>query len=362
MSFLSHSKCGGFAVPSKFLVSDQVADPILGMDWLREHRCQLGFWSGALFIGRRMIPLVKGNGATWCRRVIVAEEVVVLPKCPQDISAKTLLGDLTTRSSAWMTEARAIQAGVHLARMLVPEGLVDARVRVINLNKEAVTLEQDKLLGGPVEAGVTREPVHINGDQRSPVICEQVTEDIPRKVSSKVRKRPRKLVSKCKDLFLVNEQELGNPAIKMHLENAEQESEPVDRQSLAEQVGRMLTSSLITFKHSERACNVFQTREEHWTRKCCTCTAYKRLANNKDQKSSTWLKGVVDNLVTPYCGCRVGHHFEYCQTVRDFGDACKAMWVTLRARRKVIDRGRIRNNCPSRDKAISRLHGFGKLS
>src|SRR5678815_2918815 len=109
----------GFEISSAFLVSDQITDPMLGMDWLREHRCRLGFGTGALFIGRKRISLVRGNGAGWCRRVIVAEEVVVSPKCQFDVPVKTLYGDLSSVAPAWMTDAKEIRPGVHLARVVV---------------------------------------------------------------------------------------------------------------------------------------------------------------------------------------------------------------------------------------------------
>ena len=75
----------GFEIPTTFLVSDQIVETMLGMDWLREHRCRLGFGAGALFVGKRRISLLRGNGSNWCRRVIVAEEVVVLPKCQREV-------------------------------------------------------------------------------------------------------------------------------------------------------------------------------------------------------------------------------------------------------------------------------------
>src|SRR6218665_1944678 len=62
----------GFEVTNKFLISDQICEVMLGMDWLRGHRCHIGFGTGALFIGRKRIPLVTGNGGVWCRRVVVA--------------------------------------------------------------------------------------------------------------------------------------------------------------------------------------------------------------------------------------------------------------------------------------------------
>lgn len=63
----------GFEISTSFLVSDQAFEPLIGMSWLRMHRCRLGFGTGALFVGRKM-PLVKGNGPSCCRRVIVVEK------------------------------------------------------------------------------------------------------------------------------------------------------------------------------------------------------------------------------------------------------------------------------------------------
>ena len=97
-----------FYIHTSFLVSDQISEPMLGMDWLRKHRCRLGYGMGSLYVGRRRISLVRGNGSIWCRRVIFAEEVLVSPKSQRDISVKTMYGDLKTVAPAWMTEAREI--------------------------------------------------------------------------------------------------------------------------------------------------------------------------------------------------------------------------------------------------------------
>jgi len=72
---LSLKFLSGFEVTNKFLILDQICEIMLGMVWLRGHRCRMGFGIGALFIGRKRIPLVAGNGEVWCRKVVVAEEV-----------------------------------------------------------------------------------------------------------------------------------------------------------------------------------------------------------------------------------------------------------------------------------------------
>lgn len=53
---------------------------------------------------------------------------------------------MTAYSSASMTEARAVQPGVHLAKVFVPEGIVHTKARIIDLTEETVKLMQDQLL------------------------------------------------------------------------------------------------------------------------------------------------------------------------------------------------------------------------
>ena len=69
-----------FSITTKFFVSDQICEIIFGIDWLREHRCHIGFVTGALFIGQKQIPLEKGNGASWCRGIVVSEDVMIAPR------------------------------------------------------------------------------------------------------------------------------------------------------------------------------------------------------------------------------------------------------------------------------------------
>lgn len=55
----------GFELSTALLVFDQITEPILWMDWLREHRTLISFGTGALCIGRKRICLVRGSGSTW---------------------------------------------------------------------------------------------------------------------------------------------------------------------------------------------------------------------------------------------------------------------------------------------------------
>jgi len=135
-----------FSLTSHFLVSDQIFEPILGMAWLRAHRCNISLGTGALFVGRKRIPLVKGDGNSWCRRVVVAEEIVVAPKSQCDIPSKMQYGNLSSIAPAWMTETAQISPGVHIARVMVRDDADRAPVRVLNLGERPATLTKDQVI------------------------------------------------------------------------------------------------------------------------------------------------------------------------------------------------------------------------
>jgi len=207
-----------FEIPSSLLVSDQITEPIMGMDWLREHRCRLGFGNGALFIGRQRIPLVKGNGTMWCRRVIVAEAVEISPKSQSDVAVRTLYGDLSSTAPAWMTETKEIQPGVHLARVVVRGGNDATQVRVINLNGEPVKLGKDQLLGGlhPVEVDVLESSGGHKETAGDGFSLTALLEDLPTEVTPKIRTQLERLLNDYRDVFSMSETDLGRTNVTKH--------------------------------------------------------------------------------------------------------------------------------------------------
>ena len=267
----------GFEVSTVFLVSDQITEPMLGMDWLREHRCRIGFGNGALFLGRRRVPLVKGNGSMWCRRVIIAEEVVVPPKCQSEVSVKTLYGDLTTIAPAWMTEAQEIQPGVHLARVVVGDR-ADASVRVVNLSDETVTLTKDRFLGGlhpvEVELGTGRGQGTAPVSEISP--RDMLMADLPEEVPSEIRERLDKLLLEYRDVFSVTDRDLGRTTAAMHRIETD-ETRPVrqplrrhplpHRTAIDSELDRTLNDGLIESAISKHAFSGGRVRRDNNARK-----------------------------------------------------------------------------------------------
>lgn len=221
----------GFEIPTRFLVSDQVFEPMLGMEWLRENRCRLGFGTGALFVGRRRIPLVKGNGSSWCRRVVVAEEVVVSPRSQCDVPSKTLYGSLAVCAPAWMTETSEVVPGVYVARVLVEDSANAAQVRVINLNEQPAKLCKDQVIGGLHPVQVAEEEEEMNQvealDEHKVVkdLMAELADDAPMEAKEKLEC----LLKTYKDVFSLHERDLGRTTLVEHKIDMEDVKKPIKK-------------------------------------------------------------------------------------------------------------------------------------
>ena len=69
-------KLGDLVLESSVLVSEDVPQPILGIDWLRQHKCVWDFGEGKIMINGRVVgPLSEGDG--WSGRRVASGEVRV---------------------------------------------------------------------------------------------------------------------------------------------------------------------------------------------------------------------------------------------------------------------------------------------
>src|ERR1700733_2776709 len=329
----------GFRITTNFLVSDMIVEPMLGMDWLREHRCRLGFGTGALFVGRRRIPLVKGNGNNWVRRVIVAEDVVVLAKCQQDVTARTQYSGLSAIAPAWITEPRALQPGVHVARIVVNENSELIPVRVANLTQEPVKLEKGQLLGGLHPVEIETLTVAREAPLNKANVQEKWFQDLVKEVPVEAKSRLESLISDYRDIFSVDDRDLGRTSLCAHRIDTEQAApvreplrrHPVEyRAKIDEEVDQMLANRTIEPAVSEWASNVVLARKKDGSLRFCI--DYRRL-NERTKKDSYPLPRVEDCLDAlsgstwfSTLDLRSGYH----QVAMDPKDAHKTAFVTRR--------------------------------
>ena len=81
---------GSLRIPMNFVVSDQVDEVLIGVDWMRDQQCLLSFVDFTLTIKGHRFPLLKKEDGKAGHRIIRKEEVI-LPKRPEPLTGGEVL-------------------------------------------------------------------------------------------------------------------------------------------------------------------------------------------------------------------------------------------------------------------------------
>jgi len=71
---------GDLVLPTRFVVSYNITEPMLGVKWLRCNQMTWDFAKDILIINNNVFHMVPGEGTGSCRRVVATEKVTVLPR------------------------------------------------------------------------------------------------------------------------------------------------------------------------------------------------------------------------------------------------------------------------------------------
>ena len=113
---------GPLELPMNFLVSDQIEEILVGIDWMREHRCQLAFDSLTISLYGYSFPLLKKMSVYQCHRLILQEEVKILGHSEIIVDGKMVYANLRHPiPGTLMTETKECAPGVRTARAVVSQ-------------------------------------------------------------------------------------------------------------------------------------------------------------------------------------------------------------------------------------------------
>ena len=133
---------GPLRVAMNFIVSDQIDEILIGVDWLREHKCLLSFADLTITLQGYCIPMLKKVYFDACNRVISEEEVILPAKSEAVISGKVVYANLRRPPpSLCVTDNKECRPGVETIRCLLNCGEgSNLPLRILNINNESVTL------------------------------------------------------------------------------------------------------------------------------------------------------------------------------------------------------------------------------
>jgi len=143
-------KIGEWVLPTRFVVSDNITEPMLGVDWLRGNRMIWDFAKDILMINGQVFHLIPGEKSDSCRRVVAAEKVVVPARSqaivPGRVEMTRMTSDANDGHSVWTTEVSELRNGVNVARAILPERLDNLPILVLNSSDQACEIHADTIL------------------------------------------------------------------------------------------------------------------------------------------------------------------------------------------------------------------------
>ena len=120
------------------IVSDHVVEPMLGFDWMLQHKVSMDFGSGKIQIGRWTFPMLAKRAASWCRRVVLQSDVVIPDFYEQDVAGRVEYSRIPRvdddNSHEWGVEAKTLQPGLYMPRAVLPSRDQDVPIRVMNIS------------------------------------------------------------------------------------------------------------------------------------------------------------------------------------------------------------------------------------
>ena len=79
---------GNYRTTIQAIVSDHVAEPMLGFDWMLEQKVGMDFGNGKIRIGGRNFPMIAKRATGYCRRVVLQADVVIPDFHEQNVAAR----------------------------------------------------------------------------------------------------------------------------------------------------------------------------------------------------------------------------------------------------------------------------------
>lgn len=264
-----------------FVVSEQVNETMLGMEFMSNNKCGLSFAKGKLFVGRCQLPLIKKDGAGWCRRVHITESVEIPPFSELNVPSKIVgQGRQSGCSSAMMIEHQELFPGIHTARVLLNEGDHDTVIRIMNTRAESATINEQELAGvlHPVEILDDKQIQKTLTNPQFEQIISTLLDKVDPNLSEEGKQDLKEMLREFPDVFSQDKNDLGCCEVSKHCIDTGSarpvrqplRSQPqVYREFIDETVEQMIKDELIEPAQSEWAANVVLVKKKDGTLRFC---------------------------------------------------------------------------------------------
>jgi len=290
-------RLGSTVILSRFIVSDNIIEPILGIDWLRTNADNWDFSSDRLGIAGRYWPLVSQSSTSACRRVVAVTDNNIPARSQVVLEGRIELpGFVPEPESDWMVESADKESGLCVARILVPRRLHQVPVMVCNVSNVAITVQAGDVISEvsavrclPDVADAADAVAAVNNITSAEAITASVQEEFPHldglledvdiSIGTQHRNELSLLCRQYQDVFSKGELDLGvTPLAEHHIDTgcAVPIRQPLRRQPLDllpkidDHVQSMLAAGVIEACNGPWACNLVVVKKKDGSlRFCC---------------------------------------------------------------------------------------------
>ena len=177
----------------EFLVSDQIDEILIGIDWMRAHRCQILLDRLTIVLHGQQIPLLEKYTMSRCHRLILQQEIEIPGNSEMLVNGQVVYSNLKREVPAvWMADTVECVPGVRAASMVMSSrGGTDLPVRLVNTKNETGQLPRGMKLNSlhdvlSISSSVSKESAIPESGK--PVTADEHIEKILSEVHPEVTK------------------------------------------------------------------------------------------------------------------------------------------------------------------------------
>lgn len=215
----------GATVPTYFLISEEIAEPILGAYWLAENKCIWNFEEGKIKIGTTGVEttLIAKHDADYLLRLVATASITVEPHSARKVITRVQGGSIKGGvEQQWLATGGEIEENLLVANTLLPERDSDIPLLIMNLSDEAIEVDEDNVLAEiePVTAignigqiSTDRQNTIHNGDYQHIL---PLLENLPDEMTQQEKANLKNLLIKYANAFSKHEFDLGRTTVVTH--------------------------------------------------------------------------------------------------------------------------------------------------
>ena len=133
----------GKSLLTPVLISEDVEEVMLGIDWLEDHGCVWDFRSRKLMIDGQQTVTLSRRGHFKCQRVLTQKFHEIPPRSQQDIVARVTLLSMEKPLEDIAVDTHQLKPGVYVGRTLLPSNHRNVKVCIANTTNKSQPIPTD---------------------------------------------------------------------------------------------------------------------------------------------------------------------------------------------------------------------------